>query len=245
MNILYIDIETTPILQWNWRAWGDQRALKIEEDWKVLGIAYAWNDNPVVPVYPTAKNRAKPGYYRKWDKQVTKQTWKLFDDADIVIAHNGDRFDIKKMRAKFIEHGLPPHSPILTIDTKKIASREFGFSMNNLDHLGQHFGFGNKLHHSGLQMWFNCMDGVPAAWDEMEEYNVIDTELLRKIYKHMRPWDTRHPNIGLGEGCSKCGSFDLMKRGVKTMQSGLQRQKYQCKNCGGYSTTLKGGQVRA
>ncbi len=242
LPVLYIDIDTTPILAWNWMAYGDQNALKIEQDWKLLGFCYAWGDGKVQSVYPEAE--------AYWDSTQTQGSmisacYDLFDEAAVVVAHNGDRFDIRKMRAKFIEHGLLPHSPILSIDTMKIARREFGFSRNSLDHVATLFGFGGKYKHSGYQMWTGCMEGVPEYWDEMEHYNDIDVVKLRQVYLHMRAWDTRHPNVGLGESCSKCGSFDLMKRGMKSMKSGLKRQQYQCNNCGGYSTELKSGAVRA
>ena len=41
----------------------------------------------------------------------------LFDEADIVVAHNGNSFDIKMRNAKFIEFGLTPPSPYKSIDT--------------------------------------------------------------------------------------------------------------------------------
>lgn len=244
MKILYIDIETTDNLIRKWDVYREGAPNEIVEDWKLLGFAYAWDDGEVKAVYPTKASRKRPGYYRDWDKLCAEKAHKLFSEADVVIAHNGDRFDIKKLQGKFMQHNLAPTPHLLSIDTMKICKREFGFARNNLDYIGQLLGVGGKVHHSGYDMWQGCMAGVPASWNEMEEYNIRDVDLLRDVYKLIQPWDRRHPNLGEGHGCPGCGSLDLKKRGVRHMKSGLVRQRWVCNACGRYSTTLKNGQVR-
>ena len=61
------------------------------------------------------------------DKRVLQSIWKLLDEADIVIGHNGDRFDLRKLNARFIDNDINPPSPFRTIDTLKVARREFAF----------------------------------------------------------------------------------------------------------------------
>ena len=244
MKILYIDIETTDTLMRKWDPYRDGAPNVIVEDWKVLGFCYAWDDGPVKSVYPTKANRRKGGYYREFDAVAAAKARDLIDEADVLIAHNGDRFDIRNLKGKMVQHGLTPPSHLLSIDTMKICRREFGFPRNNLDYIGELLGFGGKIHHSGYDMWTGCMEGRSAAWDEMEEYNVRDVELLRNVYKRIQPYDTRHPNLGEGHGCPGCKSLDLARRGVRHMKSGLTRQRWQCNNCGRYSTSLKNGDIR-
>jgi hypothetical protein len=43
------------------------------------------------------------------------------DEADIICAHNGDAFDIKKINSRLITNGFKPPSPFKTIDTLKAA----------------------------------------------------------------------------------------------------------------------------
>ncbi len=44
------------------------------------------------------------------DDRIIKHLWQLMDQADIVVAHNGKRFDVPKMNSRFILAGLPPTS---------------------------------------------------------------------------------------------------------------------------------------
>ena len=69
------------------------------------------------------------------DFRIVKQLWNLLNEADIVVAHNGNAFDIPKIRARFALNGLPPTSFYQQIDTKITAAKEFGFSSNKLDAL--------------------------------------------------------------------------------------------------------------
>ena len=50
-KVLYLDIETSPMEIKTWGVW-DQNALRVDEEWVILGAAYAWDDGPVKAVYP-------------------------------------------------------------------------------------------------------------------------------------------------------------------------------------------------
>ena len=66
----------------------------------------------------------------------------MFDEADVVIAHNGDKFDMRKANARF-GHYEPP-MPVQQVDTLKVARKYFKFESNKLGDLGEHLGLGNK-----------------------------------------------------------------------------------------------------
>ena len=71
------------------------------------------------------------------DFHVVKKVWELLNEADIVVAHNGDKFDMRKCNARFIYHGLGPISPVKSIDTLKVARKYFYFNANHLNNLGE------------------------------------------------------------------------------------------------------------
>jgi len=247
MKILYIDIETSPVRALTWGAY-DQNILHIEEDWRVIGFAYAWGDGKPKAVYPRAWDHwhLSPEHRDDLEKGVIAQAQKLLDQADVVIAHNGDRFDLTKLMTKFIMFGIDPPSPYLTIDTLKMARRTFRFTKNTLDHLGHALGFEGKIQIPMMQLQKAIMYDVDKkAWDAMRKYNIRDIVLLRDCYKEMAPYDRKLPNLGDGDGCHQCGSYDLQKRGIRRMKSGLERQQYQCNDCGAYSSALKNGAIRS
>ena len=53
---------------------------------------------------------------------------KFISEANVVIAHNGVRFDTKKVRARMLVHGMLPPTPFKQVDTLQIARSEFGFT---------------------------------------------------------------------------------------------------------------------
>lgn len=239
-RILFVDIETAPTRGWVWRAYEDN-LLKTDHDWYMLSFAYKWAHEDdfhcrALPDYPEyfKKNR-------ECDKELINDLWKLFNEADIIIGHNGDQFDIKKSNARFIIHNLEPPSAFKTVDTLKVARRHFKFNSNKLNDLGTYLGVGVKLPHTGSHLWFSCMENTdPDSWKLMKQYNVQDVRLLEKVYYRIRPWITNHPNIHLyneehGNACPKCGSFDVIKKGF-TYTLKTKRQQFQCRGCHGWFT---------
>jgi len=230
VKILYLDIETSPNIGYTWGKW-DQNVIAFVEEWRLLGMCYMWDhENKVKNVYP--KNVTKYNY--KDDYDLVHRAWKLLDEAEIVIAHNGDRFDLKKLNARFVQHNIGAPSPYLTIDTLKIARNKFFFNANNLDALGEHLGLGSKLKHEGFSMWLGCMSGDRKSWAKMKKYNRQDVILLRAVYYRLRPFMDNHPSILTDDcqdiACTTCGSDKFQKRGVRRMKSGIEYQQYQCAN---------------
>lgn len=164
---------------------------------------------------------------------LLKKLHKLLDEAEIVIAHNGDSFDIRKINARFIIHKLPPPSPYKTVDTKKIAKKVAYFDSNSLNNLGIDMGEGEKVKHRGFDMWEGCMAGLRKDWRDMRRYNKQDVDLLERIYLRLRPWATTHPRVS-NENCPKCGSKNQHSRGERCIGK-LRYNRLQCQDCGGWS----------
>lgn len=232
-RVLFFDIENAPSLGWFYDLWKEGNIVGTKSDQYFLSVAYKFLGDKKVRSFSLPDFKGyKPGSEN--DKALVKELWKLFDEADIIIAHNGDRFDIRKTNARFAYYNLPPPSPYKTIDTLKVAKRYFNFVSYKLDNLGDHLGYGRKIVHTGFDLWQGCMNGDPKAWKHMVKYNKRDVELLEKIYLHLRPWITNHPNLGVllneSHACPACGSTDLMKMGTDMTQTG-RVQQYQCKAC--------------
>lgn len=229
MNVLYIDIETSPLLVYAWGIY-NVNAIDVAEESRILGYSYAWNDAKVRWVdVEHAENRTRAIEY----------LWHLFDKADWIIAHNGDRFDIKKINLEFAREGMGPPSFYRSIDTKKVASAAFGHYSNSLKYLARTFHLDDKMQNSGFQLWLDYMANVPAARREMSAYARQDTETLRQLYLHIRGWAKAHPNAGHhadGAVCRVCASAALVKRGFKETNAG-KYQQYRCSDCGAYSTS--------
>lgn len=226
-KILIFDIETSPNLGYVWGKW-EQNVIEFKEEWHILSFSAKWLDGKQITM-------GLCDYKAKDDRSLVAHLWKLFDDADIIVAHNGDEFDIKKVQQRFVFYKMKPPSPFKTVDTKKVAKKYFSFNSNSLNDLGVTLGFGKKEKHDGFETWLGCMAGDKKAWAVMKKYNAKDVVLLEKIYLHFLPWISNHPNLStfLGEVCPKCGGKHLQSRGVaRTLTSSFKR--FQCQDCGGW-----------
>lgn len=228
-RILFFDIETMANLAYVWGKY-EQNVIAYKKEWEMLSFAYKFLGDLDVTCH------TREG--QKSDKLLVQKLQKLFEEADIVVAHNGDSFDIKKVKARMIFHRLAPPKVITSIDTKLVARRYFAFNGNGLDELGEHLGLGRKLKHQGFDLWLGCAADDPKCWKTMERYNKRDIVLLEKVYKRFLPYIQNHPNIARvlnptikpGDGCPNCGSGDIEKRGIKFTFAQVKRN-WRCLDC--------------
>lgn len=243
--ILLYDIETAPALGYVWGMF-DQNVISLEQDWYMLSFAYKWlNTDEIGFVSIFQDPRFKPDTDN--DCFVAERLAALFDRADVVVAHNGNKFDRKKSNQRFLYWDIDPPSPYQMIDTLQVAKKEFSHYSNALKELGRVHELGDKEHHTGFELWRECMAGNPEFWKTMEKYNRQDVVLLEKVYTKMLPWigmpgKAAHPNYGFwykGEMvCPKCGHTKLTQKGVhRTLVS--EFPTYQCDRCRGYSRFRK------
>lgn len=231
-KILLFDIETAPNLAYVWGKY-EQDVIAFKEEWHLLSFAYKWLGEPSVHCITMQG--------QKNDKQLATKLRDLFNEADVVIAHNGDAFDIKKARARFAAHNLKPPSTFSTVDTLKVARKLFNLNSCKLNDLGLYFKLGEKVKHTGFDLWLGCLRNDRASWKLLEKYNKQDVTLLEKVYNKLLPWMERHPNVALLEGrkgCPKCGSVNVVKDGVRANSVALQQQ-WKCKDCHGYYLTRR------
>ena len=123
-KVLIIDIETSPIMGKVWSLWKQNVSLdQIEEDWYIMSFAAKWLGQEGVEYMDCRRSIGK-------DKKLLKRLHELLEQADIVVAHNGDKFDIPKINARFILNGFQPPSPYKSVDTVKVAKKTFNFTSN-------------------------------------------------------------------------------------------------------------------
>lgn len=240
MKILLFDIETSPILANIWGLWTETRDFKfVDVDWYVLSWSAKWLDSKTtmvksLPDYPNYKKNAQD------DSALLKELWNLLDEADIVIGHNAQKFDVKKINTRFLINGLPPPSSYRVVDTLLIAKRHFAFTSNRLDTLGQILGLGKKVDTGGFSLWKGCLENDPKCWSKMRQYNKQDVVLLEKVYLKLRPYCNNHPNVSIdalensSPSCPCCGSTKLVRRGYAFTNSS-KFARLCCSNCGKWS----------
>lgn len=228
-KILLFDIETTPNISYTWGKW-DQNVIEFIEEGYLL--CFAWKFLGDKRVKALSINDFK-GNKRK---KIVVKLWELFNEADIIVAHNGNKFDIKWANRLFVFHGLTPPSSYKQVDTLLLA-RAFKFNSNSLNDLGKYLKLGKKIDTGGFELWKGCMCGDEKSFKKMIKYNKQDVELLEKVYLKLRPFAKNHPKVTYKDerACPLCGSQRVIKKGIAVYNDRVV-QKWLCKNCGKWST---------
>ena len=228
-----IDIETSPNLSYTWGKY-EQDVVAFERESVIL----SWSAKYLGEKKAITRGLCDyPGYKRDKfnDKALLVDLKKILDHAEVVIWHNGDNFDARKINTRLAFHKIKPPSPYRSIDTLKVMRNRFKLNSNKLADAGPYFGIGYKLETGGFNTWRGCMAGNKKAWATMKKYNEQDVLLLEELYWHLRDWIKNHPEDKLWTkqaGCPYCGSHDCQSRGLKPRKLlGGDVNEYYCKKC--------------
>lgn len=227
---LFFDIETSYCLAW---CWGTSFKTQITydqilKDSAIICICYKWQGSDKI-------------YHLEWnkgdDKAMIMKFYDILIDADEVVGHNGDRFDIPKFRTRCLLHGIKSMPEIKSIDTLKISRNKFKFKSNKLDNIGKELGFGGKKDTGGIDLWHDIIQrNSKRAMKEMVDYCKRDVELLEKVFMKLEGFSKHKTHIGVFSGENKCscpycasGRYRVKDRRVNA--TGGIRVVLQCLDC--------------
>jgi len=232
-RILILDIETAPNIAYVWGAWKQNVGQKqwLEKS-HIMSFASKWLGEDEIFYMDNRSNN---------NKGIVTVLYELLNQADIVVAHNGQRFDLPVIIGRGVVHDLTPPSPYFVVDTFQVARRELRLVSNSLANLCEDLGLPMKQDlkkFPGFQLWLECLKGNDEAWDEMEEYNKHDVVSLEALYLRLRPYVRNHPNVSRDDtnvACPKCGSGRIQYRGYYYTRAGLCYRRFVCLDCGGWN----------
>ena len=173
---------------------------------------------------------------KQCDKKMLATFVKIANEADELIGHNGDRFDLAWIRTRCLYHGIQMFPKYVTIDTLKVARSKFKFNSNKLNYIAKFLGIGQKIH-TDLDLWKNIMlNRDKVAMDKMVKYCKNDVILLEKVYKHLSTHIEPKTHFGVVDGndrgsCPECGSKELTISQTRYSATGVKKFAMQCKNC--------------
>lgn len=248
--ITVLDIETAPIIGNVWGLFDQNVGLnQIETEWSILSFV----SKPLDPGALTRSIRtrtacctymdtsAAPGGPRD-DLAVVQALWQIMHDSDIIIGQNLRRFDVRKIRARMLMHGMQPPSPFRVIDTLEQAKNVGAFTSNKLEWLSKYLSNVPKSKHKefpGFELWSECLAGNPKAWEAMRKYNIPDVLSTEEVYLRLRPWASTHINVATyidpeTVACPVCGSEHVQEDGF-SFSNVSKYQRYHCQECGAWS----------
>lgn len=228
----FLDIEMSPDCAWVYgqgEHYVSYEDIHIES--QIISFCWKWKDSKKIIFADQSKNRRV-----KQDRKLLKKLWDLLDEADVIVGHNADGFDIKKIKAHLQLAGFPPPSPFRVIDTLKLA-RPFGYTSRSLKYLTHKLNKKfKKMEHSrfpGKRLGIACYLGVKEAWKENKQYNIFDVLSCEELFYTFLPWSPKvvlHPKKYDKKICS-CGSTEFKENGHAYTSTG-KFQRMKCKVCG-------------
>ena len=232
-RICFYDIETSLAKSYHFQQWkvNLSQKQKIQES-HLLSHAWAWGDGEVTGSILTREEMLAHD-----PERLVLECWSLLDNCDILVAHNGKRFDVKKVNGYFLQYGMPPPSPYRVIDTLLIAKQKFALPFNSLAYLAEFLGVEQKIDTGGVDLWIQCDQGSQEALDKMNEYCMGDIVTLRGVYNRLIGWSNDGVNLALysdhGASCPHCSSDDVsVIQGKYSHTVARKYQVYRCNNCG-------------
>lgn len=238
VRLLFYDIETAPMLSYHWQAKTEYigQTLVVDDDRALLCWSAKWSDSTKIHSARATSAEAKT----QDDSRVVGKLADQLRKADYVIAHNGNRFDYKRVNARLLVNNLTPLGNVQMIDTLSIARQSFDLPYNNLNYLAQKLGFGEKLR-TDFTLWRRAVMGDAKALKEMSDYCDQDVVLLEHVFHAMVPYAKTLPRLvdaseWREELCPYCGSKD--RKPPSKDRSSIYRTrvnnypKYTCAACG-------------
>jgi DNA polymerase elongation subunit (family B) len=143
---LFFDIETSPNVGFFWSS-GYKKNISPESIIKeraIICICYKWiNENKVYSLHWDENQD---------DKKLLEQFIEVANEADELIGHNGDKFDLPWIRTRCLYHKIPVFPTYTTLDTLSYARSKFKFNSNKLDYIAKFLNVGQKIS-TGYELW--------------------------------------------------------------------------------------------
>lgn len=230
---LYFDIETSPNVGLFWSA-GYKQNIDYENIIKeraIICICFKWEGEKTVHSLTWDKDQD--------DKKMLEKFMKIANEADELVGHNGDKFDLPWIRTRCLYHRISAFPNYVTIDTLKAARAKFRFNSNRLDYIGTYLGIGKKIK-TTFGLWKSIVLGRDAkALEKMVHYCKGDVVLLEKIFQRMKNHLGAKTHCGVLNGlekgsCPECGSESVVRHKLRVSAAGVKKLQLQCNDCGKY-----------
>lgn len=228
---LFFDIETSPNIVASFQIGYNINIShdSILKERAIICICYKWSHQSKVHALHWDNGN---------DKKMLEEFMEVMSEADEIVGHNSNKFDIKWLRTRCFYHRIKMFPNYKSIDTYKLAKQGFLFNSNKLDYIGSFSGVGKKMDSGGLQTWLDItLNNDKKALDKMIKYCKVDVIRLSQVYDILSSYiePATHMGVFLGNdrcSCPNCGSTSTQKRGIDVSASGVKKSLRSCNSCG-------------
>jgi len=175
-----------------------------------------------------------PGKRINDDSQLIAEFSKVYEEADVTVAHFGEYFDLAFIQTRRLIHGMQPLARIPLVDTWRIAKKRLKFGSNRLERILEVLGCPYSKSPVKLSVWSLARCGDKNAIKYIVEHNRLDVLVLAWVYEKLRPYWSSHPSLYRGNNekqCPLCGSEHIVFKGRYLAQTKVF-QRLKCVKCG-------------
>lgn len=197
----------------------------------VLAIGYKWAHEKTAKVLTLDQY---PGKKPTDDKKLLQAFEQTFNQADIVVHHFGQYYDIPFLQTRRLIHKLKPMPLVQQVDTWRIAKKRLKFHSNRLDAILKSLGCPYQKTGLDGNIWIDASAGDRKALKYIAHHCKMDVLVLEWVYNHIKAvWD-QHPTMVNQKDlihCSVCIKGRMISNGIRPTKSKIYR-RLSCKNCG-------------
>lgn len=135
---------------------------------------------------------------RSYDKPVVRSLLDALNDYDVLIAHNGLKFDLPFIRTRLAKWNLKPLPEKKLIDPVQIARNKLRMSGNSLDKLASFIQANSKTPVRGDAWLKAALDGCRKSMNYIVEHCIEDVNTLDSIVDMVKPYSTAFNAWGSG-----------------------------------------------
>jgi predicted PolB exonuclease-like 3'-5' exonuclease len=190
-KVLIYDLETSPNIGWFWRAGYKQNIQpnQIIKERAIICVSYKWEGED--EVYNLTWDN------KQCDKFLIEQFVEVLNEADLIVAHNGDNFDLKWLKTRALFHRIEMLPNYKQFDTLKLAKSKLYLNSNRLDYISKFLGFEGKIQ-TTPDLWNKVvMLNDRNAMKDMLDYCDEDVRQLEKVYNELQYLDNPRLHVGV------------------------------------------------
>lgn len=134
---------------------------------------------------------------RSDDHDITAEIMSFLEEFDVLIAHNGVKYDLPFLRTRALQYGLPPLQPLKIVDPVLAARRQLRLQSNSLDAIAKHIDAPFRKTPLEPIVWARAMmDGDVDSMNLIVEHCVADVQVLDFVAHAMRGYIKTIDSIG-------------------------------------------------
>ena len=123
------------------------------------------------------------------DRVTAKQIAEILAKHDVLVAHNGNFFDLPYLRTRLLRWGLPRLPEVKLVDPWRIARNKLRLKSNSLGNIANYVGIKQEKTPLHMSVWVDAtFNGSRKAMNTIVEHCQKDVVVLEGVLNMVKPY---------------------------------------------------------